>query len=510
MSPRNPRNSKSKQLAHWSATNPRFLRSLQGQAPDRFSRFEEPAGRCAFSDRIRRVRTFPPLKCYLAFLPVAYRSYMGNLPGLRPSYVVVAVAAGLLCGGILPLSAQDAAAKQPFNKVIGAVVSVDADGKKITVKDDSGNSTDVLLNESTSFMLVPPGEKDLRKATRIELKDIGPGDRVYARSRKVEGQDQSPATSVIVMSKTDVAQHQERTRDEWQRRGVSGKVASVDPVGKTVTVSMQSAGGPKTITVQIDDKTRFRRYAPDSVKFADAQPSQFKDIDIGNNLRVLGDKNADGTSIHAEEILSGSFRNIGGTVISVDAAANEIKVNDLVTKQPVTVKVNADTNLRRLPVPMAMMLARASGAGPAGANGGAPAGSAVPGNNPVTPKGQGGPDSHPGFNGPGSASPSTPSAAGSNPAAPGADHPGPGMSRGHMDVNQILERAPHMAIADLKAGDALVISSTNGADPSRVTAISVIAGVEPILAAAPPTSRQGGRSGNGASGSWTLEMGMPE
>jgi Cu/Ag efflux protein CusF len=406
------------------------------------------------------------------------------------------------------LHAQDAsapAAKQAYNKVIGAVVSVAPDGKSLVVKPDSGDPATVILDETTSYMQVPPGEKDLRKATRIDLKDVAPGDRVYARSRKVDGQDSTPAVSVIVMSKTEVAQHQEKTAAEWQRRGAAGRIKAIDPAAKTVTISVQARGGAHDLVIQTDPKTTFRRYAPDSVKFADAQPSDFATLAVGNNLRVLGDKNEDGTSIHAEELVSGSFRNLAGTVISVDAANHQIKVNDLQTKKPVTITVNADTNLRKLPQQMAMMIAaraRAGAAGSTGAPGALPSGAPAGGSaaNQTQSKAQGGPDSKPGFNGPGATT-----AGGPPSGAAGAGWAGRPGAGGGMDLNRALEQAPEMTLSDLKPGDALMISSTNGSDASRVTAIAVIGGVEPILAAAPSSSGQ-----SALSGAMTLDIGMPQ
>ena len=46
-----------------------------------------------------------------------------------------------------------------------------------------------------------------------------------------------------------------------------------------------------------------------------------------------------------------------------------------------------------------------------------------------------------------------------------------------------------MTLADLKAGDAIMVTTTMGSDPSRVTAIMLLAGVEPILTASPSATR---------------------
>ena len=56
----------------------------------------------------------------------------------------------------------------------------------------------------------------------------------------------------------------------------------------------------------------------------------------------------------------------------------------------------------------------------------------------------------------------------------------------------------------MKKGDALIIYSSKAADGSAITAMSVVAGVEPFLAAAPRTAGQVNL------GSWNLEMNMPE
>jgi hypothetical protein len=329
----------------------------------------------------------------------------------------------------------------------------------------------------------------------------------------VEGQSQTPAVSVIVMSKTQVAQRQEKTREEWQRRGASGRVTAVDPAAKTITISVAAMGGPKPLLIQTDEKTGFLRYAPDSVKFADAKPSQLGDVLVGNSLRVLGDRNADGTTIHAEEIISGAFRNILGTIVSIDPASNTIKVNDLVAKKPVLIKVGADTNLRKLPQQMAMMLARMSGnaAGASGAAGGSGQWQGGQGGGNWQGRGAGS-GSTQGAGTAGSSAGGTAgagqggNAAGGGGGAWAGGSPGAGAGGGRMDFNRMVERAPQITLADLKPGDALVISSTSG-DAAGATAITVVAGVEPMFAAAPPAGRGAGGVGGGM---WSLDVALPE
>ena len=75
------------------------------------------------------------------------------------------------------------------------------------------------------------------------------------------------------------------------------------------------------------------------------------------NLRARGNKNADGTEFAADEIVTGTFRNIAGTVTAVNAADNSLTVMDLLTKKPVMVKVAPDSQLRKLPQMMAQRIA---------------------------------------------------------------------------------------------------------------------------------------------------------
>jgi len=97
------------------------------------------------------------------------------------------------------------------------------------VKSDAGSSYTVNLDEKTLFLRVPPGEKDLKKAAKITGDDVKVGDRVMARGAVAEEQKTVPAVSVIVMTKEDLAQKQQKEQAEWQTRGTMGIVKSVSP-----------------------------------------------------------------------------------------------------------------------------------------------------------------------------------------------------------------------------------------------------------------------------------------
>jgi hypothetical protein len=67
-----------------------------------------------------------------------------------------------------------------------------------------------------------------------------------------------------------------------------------------------------------------------------------------------------------------------------------------------------------------------------------------------------------------------------------------------MDPQQMLERLPAVTLAELKPGQMIVVSSTVGADPTRVTAIQLVSNVEPLIAMM--SRRTGGAGGGGMGG----------
>jgi hypothetical protein len=370
----------------------------------------------------------------------------------------------LFAGCCVRLNAQAPAS----GRAIGAVTAIDTTAQQITIKSDAGVEMKLALKDNTSYMRVGLGEKDLKNAVKISLSDIAVGDRVLARGAAGPDNTSLAATSVVVMSKAELAKKHEADRAEWQKRGVFGVISALNPATKEITISVHKADGTKPMAIRASGDVDFRRYAPDSVRFADAKPSSFAELKVGDQLKALGTKSEDGSSFTPEFVVSGAFRNVAATVISVDAAEKTIKITDLDTKKPVLVRIAADSTLRKLQPFVANMLAtRVNGTSAGGPGGPRPEGAAAgrpPGGGPGGPGG--------GFRGAG----------------------GPGGAGGG-DLEQMIERMPTLTLSDLKTGDALIISSTKGAEPDKITAITLLAGVEPILTSA-PKGKQGMVLGN--------------
>ena len=375
--------------------------------------------------------------------------------------------------------------------LIGAVTAVDATGKQLTIKADSGSAYTVKLDDKTTFVRVPPGEKDLKKATPITLADVGVGDRVLARGAVSEEDKTVPAKTVIVMTKADLAKKHDEEHAEWQK-GVVGMVTAIDPATKQITVTPRGSS-PKPVIVDASGDSGFLRYAPGSYRFDEAKPSTFGEVKVGDNLRARGEKSEDGAKLKAQQILSGTFQTLAGTVISVDAANKTVRLTDLATKKPVDVVVGEETLVRRIPELMATMLARrmnpaAPAMGP-GVGPGRPPGAApgAVGSHTITA-----PDGGPAFtHGPGEGH------------GPGGWTGGAGGGHGGFDLHSMLEKLPPAQISALKPGDALIVTSTKETNQSKLMAITLVSGVEPFLASAPRTAGQVNL------GAWNFDGGIP-
>jgi hypothetical protein len=355
------------------------------------------------------------------------------------------------------------------NGVIGEVKAIDAVSKQLIVKTDAGAVVTVSLETTSSYFKLAPGEKTLTNATKITIADIGEGDRVYARGTPAEDHKSIAPRALIVMSKADIAKKQDAERAEWRRRGLLGVITAVNPTSKEVTVSTRSMAGMQPVVIPIVEKVELRRYAPDSIKFSDAKASTFEELHVGDQIRALGERSADGTKFTPEKVVSGSFRTVAGTVTAVDAATGEIKINDLQTKQPLTIVIKHDAVLRKFPAmgEGGMMFGQRTGGGER------------------PPQGQ----------------TAQPAAANAQPNQPGGSGPGPGM-RGGFNIQDMLERLPTITVADLKAGDTIIVSSTKGADAARLTAISLVSGADTLLnmIAARQQQPAGGQGPNPAGG----------
>ena len=299
--------------------------------------------------------------------------------------------------------------------ILGTITGFRDRTLEFALKADSGATTYFKVAPGTQVVRIPPGERDLAKARPGAATDLAIGDRVLVSY--VSGMDEP--RRIVRMSPDDIAQRNDAERLDWQRRGISGIVTG--RTGDTVALDLRSMEGSHTVQVEVTPKTTIRRYAPDSVKFSDARPGSLAGVSPGDQLRARGTKSADGATFAAEDIVFGTFLTVLGPVAAVDRETGEIRVNDLVSKSPVIVRVTADSRLRRMPgmheIFAQMMKAPQEG-------------------------------------------------------APARDPAG---------IAQAIESMPACTIADLKPGVTIIVTATRGARPGAVTAILLVSNIDALI-----------------------------
>ena len=380
---------------------------------------------------------------------------------------------------MIPAMAQDAgAAKVKYVSLIGTVEKVDAAGKVFAVKPDKADQTSVKFDDKTQFLRLAAGETDTKKATRAAAADVSVGDRIIARLR--EGEDGKPAVFLYFSKQSELAQRREKTAEEW-KNGVSGLADSVDQAGKKIVITVRGAGPAKSVALDVSsnilDVTRF---SPETGK---NEPSTLASIRPGDQVTVIGQKNADMTAIKVDAITSGFYKTLPVQIKSIDAAAGQIMAMDLASKKPITISIGPDSVLKRLDDATAQQLARRL-------------------NPTIQAEGRGGRGGRGGGGDAGAAPVAIPGAA---PDAAAGGRGGRGGGR-PLDLGKVVDQAPVITLADLKPNEPIVVAGAATDDLSKMRALKLISGVDPILRAAPQNGTDplagnwslGGEGGGGA------------
>lgn len=380
---------------------------------------------------------------------------------IKISILVVTGAAAVLAQG----GASDVGIRP--NLAGGDVVSVE--GTKIVIKTKDGEIA-ALISDKTEFKRVPPENPSLKAAVAADISAIGEGDKVLVTGMVAEDRKTIPAKTLYLITKSSISDRNKKESEEWRTRGVAGKIVTYNPQTNAITVSVRTLMGDRNITVIPKEKAEYLRYSQDSVRFSDAKKSSFSEIEPGDNIRALGDKNADGSEVRAEKIVTGAFRTVVGNVTAVNSETGEVVIADIQTKKPVTITIPATATLQNFPPEMAQRFAMFPG-------GGAGAGTSGAGGGFRPPQG-----------GQGGVAPQS--------APQGQAPQGGGMRMaGGPAIDDILERLPKINVADLKVGDMIAVSSTKTVDPSKIRAIKLVSGVEPLIRAQQQSASRGGSRG---------------
>lgn len=330
--------------------------------------------------------------------------------------------------------------------VVGTLSAVRPERLELIVKSDQGAEVTVALTPETVLRRVAPGQKDLKQAEEVLVTGLELGDRVIA----TVADDGRTLRRLIVMSAGAIAQKQDADREDWTKRGVLGRVESL----QVNSVTLTTRAGQK-MTVNVTASTKVRRYLADSIKFADAREAKLSEIKTGDQVRARGSKSEDGLTLGAEELVFGTFVTKAVEVTAIDNGV--LRGKDVSNGKAISVKVSADAQIKRMPEMPRLM----GGPGPNGQ----PPGGGMPGGGPGMMMRGGGPP----------------------------------------DPAQMIERMPAARFEDFKPGETVIVSSTAGARTDELNAIMVVGNAEMILRM---MSRPAAGSGAPAGPGGGLGMGM--
>lgn len=394
--------------------------------------------------------------------------------------------------------------------VTGEITNLDWSARRLSVKTDAGASITVAFSETTSFNRLPGGKTSPADAVPMKLEELAVGDRVVVdRGRVAAGVEVAAAAKVIVMSRADVEAKRTGEQLEWQQ-GVTGVVTALNPNTKEITVQQRgraplpgAQNNASPTILKVSDKTLLRRYAMGSVKFQDAKPSSFSDLKLGDQLRARGERA--GETFTPKEIVSGSFRTILATVVATNPSANEIKVKPSTgNAAELIVSVQGDTKLRRVPPIAGAMFGGANGERPNGQNG---QGAMNPNREARREARRNARDDNTEANqnqrSGGSRTAGNPTAGeGQQANNQNPMRGGGGAGRGNFDLQAMIEQMPKFEISELKPGDMVLFLSTETPEATKATAITMLAGVEPIVTAMTMmgAAQQRGSAGAGSVG----------
>jgi hypothetical protein len=361
-------------------------------------------------------------------------------------------------------------------QLIGEITSLDAGSGQVTIRTSAGANVTFQVGDETSFLRIAPGERSLDKAEKITRADIAVGDRVLVRGGASGAAIGQPFTArqLIVVSRQALDSRREREREDWRRRGLNGRVTAVNPAAKEVTISVRSREGAQDVIVGVPESVRLLRYAPDSVRREDARPGSFADLKVGDQIRALGERSADGARFTPEEIISGAFSRARGTIVETNAERGEVTIKDEQTGKNLVVTVGKNSSVRRIPAEFVEEMARRreerqqrraaegnSGEGQQGER-------RRRGNREGSPAGEG--------------------------------ERGGRQWRGGGGFQRMFENLPAVTIADLKKGDVVMVTGTPAStDATRVTAITLVTGDPELMRRLQQFQGQGGAGQRGMS-----------
>jgi len=380
---------------------------------------------------------------------------MGKLWILSRLIIVMAVSAVPICTAISS-ALEPGIQVDAGSQILGTITAIE--DRSLSLDSDSGTRLRIEIDDTTQILRVAPGVTSLASAIRIGLSDLTPGDRVIVTAKPLtDGGFDARAVKIIAMKQADIVEQKRAVQADWQR-GIGGLVT----ITNYASGEIRLADGANTCLVHLRPATIVRCYDRKSLKYSDSKLCTLDQVHVGDQLRARGTWNPGRTEFDADEIVAGHFLNISATVVSVDASSQTATVRDLSSKRVVAIRITAGSQLRRLlPATAEALAADFKNSNKA----------KLPLEN------------------------SAPQSANNGQTS--------GMPQQSGALAQALQQAPVTQLSSLHKGEAVMIVAT--ADKTdEATAVIVMAGVEPILAASPSATR------DIFSASWNISGSLPQ
>jgi hypothetical protein len=365
-------------------------------------------------------------------------------------------------------------ARAPRQRIVGEVTSVDVAASRIQIRTDAGETLTVAIDDKTAYLRLPPGETSMERAVNVTRGDVHVGDRVLVPDVSPSSASATAARRLILMGRAPAGAQGERARNDGRR--LNGRIAAIDTAKKQIAVLTRGREGVETLTLDASGDVRILRFAADTLRTSEARPISLAELKVGDQVRATGVRDSEGARFKPEEIVAGSFTRLFGVVSATSPERGEATIKNEQTGQTVTIAVGKNSTLKRLTPEFVETLEermqRAERRQQQRASGGQQQqGGETRGDGRGETRGERGGRRDGERRGDGEGG-----RRGENRSGEGAGGRG-----GGRNPQQMFESLPAVTLADLKKGDAVVVTATTGADDAHVTAISLVTGEADVM-----------------------------
>ena len=343
---------------------------------------------------------------------------------------------------------------------LGIVKSI---GEKQMVVGTKDGMLNVVLLKATIYKRVSSDNLSLKAAIDSYHVDVVVGDRVLVAGKVSSSKKSILAKTVYLVKNSDVKAHWAKEIQKWRKRGISGRVVAIELENKVITIETWNISGRLArLKLTPKEKVKYLRYDSDSIKYKDAIESEFSAIKVGDMFRALGDRSEDRTSFKAEQILTGAFQTVAGTIKAINVKKKEVTIIDIKTKKDVVIVVNSKSIVKKFPKKIAQAMVRRQMA-------------RVERNVQVPQNANSKKTESRGKSNIGKTQNRSNKRRSQMQDRVGEKH--------HLsaNINNMLNLFPNIKITSLKVGDMIAASSQKRDNSTRLIAIKLLAGVEPFL-----------------------------